>query len=67
MKRNIGFVVFAIGMVLLTLAYQSANAPLEKFFNTIAGGYSDGTMLYFALGIAAAVGGGPLATLGGRK
>ena len=67
MKRIIGVVVFAIGVALLGFAYHSTNAPLEKLSNTITGRYSDETMWYFAVGIAAAVGGGLLAMFGGRR
>ncbi len=67
MNRIIGIVVFAIGVALLGFAYHSTNAPLEKLSNTMTGRYSDETMWYFAVGIAAAVGGGLLATFGSRK
>ena len=67
MNRIIGLVVFAVGVVLLVFAYDSSNAPLEELSNTITGRYSDETMWYFVIGIAAAVGGGLLATFGSRK
>ena len=67
MTRIIGVVVFAIGVAFLGFAYHSTNAPLEQLSNTITGRYSNETMWYFAVGIAAAVGGGLLATFGSRK
>ncbi len=67
MNRIIGVVIFAIGVVLLGFAFNSTDAPLEQLSNTITGRYSDETMWYFAVGIAAAVGGGLLATFGSRK
>lgn len=67
MNRILGAIVFAIGVVLLILAYNATNAPLEEFSNTLTGRYSDRTMWYLVLGIAAAVGGGLLATFGSRK
>jgi drug/metabolite transporter (DMT)-like permease len=66
-NRIIGAVIFAIGVALLIVAYNSTNAPLEKLSNTLTGRYSNETMWYFAAGIAAAVGGGLLAMFGNRK
>lgn len=66
-NRILGVIVFAIGVVLLILAYNASNAPLEELSNTLTGRYSDRTMWYFVLGIASAVGGGLLATFGSRK
>ena len=66
-NRILGAIVFAIGVVLLILAYNASNAPLEELSNTLTGRYSDRTMWYLVLGIAAAVGGGLLATFGNRK
>jgi drug/metabolite transporter (DMT)-like permease len=67
MNRVIGVAVLAVGVVLLVFAYRSTNAPLEQLSETITGRYSDGTMWYFAAGVAAVVGGGLLAMLGSRK
>lgn len=67
MNRILGAIVFVIGVVLLILAYNATNAPLEELSNTFTGRYSDRTMWYLVLGIAAAVGGGLLATFGNRK
>lgn len=67
MKRIVGVVVLAIGLILLGFAYHSTNAPMEKLSDAMTGRYSDQTMWYFTLGVAAAVGGGLLAVFGGRK
>ena len=67
MNQIIGVVVLAIGVALLAVAYHSTNAPLEKLSNTITGRYSNETMWYFAVGIAAAIGGGLFAAFGSRK
>lgn len=67
MSRIIGFVVLAIGVVLLGFAFHSTDAPMEELSNTLTGRYSDRTMWYFAVGIAAVVGGGLLAVFGRRK
>ena len=67
MSRIIGLVVLAIGVVLLGFAFHSTNAPMEELSNTLTGRYSNRTMWYFAVGIAAVVGGGLLAVFGRRK
>jgi ABC-type Fe3+ transport system permease subunit len=67
MKRIIGFVVLAIGAVLLGLAYHATNAPMERMSDAVTGRYSNETMWYFGVGIAAVVGGGLLALFGSRK
>jgi drug/metabolite transporter (DMT)-like permease len=66
-NRIIGLVIFAIGAALLIFAYHSTNAPLEKLSNSLTGRYSHETMWYFGAGLAAAVGGALLATVGRRK
>ena len=67
MKRVVGIVVVAIGAVLLGFAYHATDAPMERISDTVTGRYSNETMWYFALGIAAVVGGGLLALFGSRK
>ena len=67
MNRMIGIIAFSIGVALLAFAYHSSNAPLEKLSNTLTGRYSDRTMWFFGVGIAAAVGGGLLAMFGSKK
>ncbi len=62
-----GAIVFALGVLLVMIAYNSSQAPLEDLTNTITGRYSDNTMLLAAAGIAALVGGGLLALFGVRK
>ena len=66
-NRIIGFVVLAVGVVLLGFAYHATNAPMEKLSDAVSGSYSNQTMWYFAVGLAAAVGGGLLALFGSRK
>jgi drug/metabolite transporter (DMT)-like permease len=67
MKRIIGVVVFVIGVAVLFFAFHSTDAPLERLSDTMTGRYSNETMWYFAVGIAAAVGGALLAVFGSRK
>lgn len=62
-----GVVILIIGVVLLGFAFNASNAPLEELSNTLTGKYSDETMLYLVLGIAAAVGGALLLLTGRRR
>ncbi|MBF0370327.1 MAG: DUF3185 family protein [Magnetococcales bacterium] len=67
MKKTIGIAVFAVGALILWFAYNASQAPAEELANTITGRYSDETMLYFVVGIAATVVGGLLAGFGARR
>ncbi|MGJ3261559.1 MAG: DUF3185 family protein [Rhodospirillales bacterium] len=62
-----GAIVFTLGVLLLMIAYNASQAPMEDLTNTITGRYSDNTLLFAAAGIAATVGGGLLAVFGLRK
>ena len=66
-NRIIGVVVFAVGVATLAFAFNAADAPMEQLSDTLTGRYTNETMWYFAVGIAAVVGGGLLATFGSRK
>lgn len=66
-KRVLGIVILVIGVVLLAFAFRSSNAPLDQLSDSVTGRYSDETMLFFVLGIAAAVGGGLIAVLGAKR
>lgn len=67
MIQIIGFVALATGATFLAFAYNSTNAPMEQLSNTLTGRYSSETMWYFAVGMAAVVGGGLFAAFGVRK
>ena len=56
----------SLGAILLGVAYPSSNAPIDQLSNTLTGRYTDQTMWYLILGLAAAVGGGLLAIFGKR-
>jgi LPXTG-motif cell wall-anchored protein len=56
-----------IGLVLLGFAYHASNAPMEQVSEAITGRYTNQTMWYLILGIAAAVGGVLLVAFGRRK
>lgn len=66
MSRIAGIVSLVIGVVLLIFAYQASNTAVEEISNTLTGRYTDQTMWYLILGIAAAVGGGALLIFGRR-
>jgi drug/metabolite transporter (DMT)-like permease len=67
MSRIIGAALFAIGVVLLIFAYRASNAPLEQISDTLTGHYSNQTMWYCVVGVAAAVAGGLLFLVGSRR
>jgi LPXTG-motif cell wall-anchored protein len=63
----LGAVALVIGLALMGLAYHASNAPMEQVSNAITGRFTDQTMWYLILGIAAAVGGVLLVAFGRRK
>ena len=66
MTQILGAVALVIGVVLMGLAYHSSNAPMDQVSNAITGRFTDQTMWYLILGIAAAVGGVLLFAFGRR-
>jgi drug/metabolite transporter (DMT)-like permease len=66
MTQILGAVALVIGVVLMGLAYHSSNAPMDQVSNAITGRFTDQTMWYLILGIAAAVGGVLLVAFGRR-
>lgn len=67
MTQILGAVALVIGVVLLVLAYHASNAPMDQVSNAITGRFTDQTMWYLILGIAAAVGGVLLVAFGRRR
>jgi drug/metabolite transporter (DMT)-like permease len=67
MTQILGAVALVIGLVLLGLAYHASNAPMEQVSEAITGRYTNQTMWYLILGIAAAVGGILLVAFGRWK
>lgn len=63
----LGIVIFVVGAILLAFAYHSSKAPVEQLTNTFTGHYTDQTMWYVFVGVAAAIGGGLLFVFGVRK
>ena len=67
MTQILGAVALVIGLVLLGFAYHASNAPMEQVSEAITGRYTNQTMWYLILGIAAAVGGVLLVAFGRWK
>ena len=67
MTQILGVVALVIGLVLLGFAYHASNAPMEQVSEAITGRYTNQTMWYLILGIAAAVGGVLLVAFGRPK
>ena len=67
MNQGLGVVALGLGVFLLVFAYQASDAPMDQLSNTLTGRYTDQTMWYMMLGIAAAVTGGVLVLSGIRK
>jgi LPXTG-motif cell wall-anchored protein len=67
MNQIVGVVAVALGAVLLGFAYHSSNAPMDQISETLTGRYTDNTMWYLVVGVAAAVGGGLLTLFGKRS
>ena len=64
MTQILGAVALVIGLVLLGFAYQASNAPMEQVSDALTERYTNQTMGYLIVGIAAAVGGVLLVVFG---
>lgn len=62
-----GVIGIVLGAVLVGVAYDSSNAPMDQISEALTGRYTDHTMWYLILGIVAAVGGGLFALFGKRS
>lgn len=69
MRRTqmLGAVALVIGLVLMGLAYHASKAPMDQISDAITGRFTDQTMWYLILGIAAAAGGVLLVAFGRRQ
>lgn len=56
-SQTIGFVLLAVGAVLLFLGYQASQSVGEQMVETMTGRFTDATTWYFILGAVAAAGG----------
>lgn len=66
-NQMLGVAAVAVGAVLLGFAYNASNAPMEQISETLTGRYTDRTIWFAVLGVAAAVGGILLALSGKRS
>ena len=67
LPRIIGAVALVIGLVLLGMAYNASQAPVEQLSETVTGSFSDQTMTFLIAGAAAVVGGILLFLFGRRR
>jgi len=67
MTQILGVVALVVGVVLLGFAWHASNAPVNEVSNALTGSFTDQTMWYLILGIAAAVGGILLLAFGRRR
>jgi LPXTG-motif cell wall-anchored protein len=67
MTQILGVVALVVGVVLLGFAWHASNAPVNEVSNALTGSFTDQTMWYLILGIAAAVGGVLLLAFGRRR
>jgi drug/metabolite transporter (DMT)-like permease len=65
-SQILGIVFAVIGAILVGFAYHASNAPLDQLSNTLTGRFTDRTMLYFVVGVGAALGGALIALFGKR-
>lgn len=65
--RLIGFVLLAVGAILLGFGFNAADAPTDQISEALTGQYTDRTMWYLIGGGAAVVAGGLLAFLGAKR
>ena len=66
LPRIIGAIALVIGLVLLGMAYNASQAPVEQVSEAVTGSFSDQTIVFVVAG-AAAVAGGLLLFLFGRR
>jgi drug/metabolite transporter (DMT)-like permease len=65
-SQILGIVFAVIGAILVGFGYHASNAPLDQLSNTLTGRFTDRTMLYFVVGVGAALGGALIALFGKR-
>lgn len=67
LPRIIGAIALVIGLVLLGMAYNASQAPMEQLSETVTGSFSNQTITFLIAGAAAAVGGVLLFLFGRRR
>ncbi len=64
--RILGFVIAAVGLVILIFGINSSQAVVEKVVEGVSGRYTEHTMWYIIGGAAMLLGGGALSLCGGK-
>ena len=67
LPRIIGAVALVIGLILLGMAYNASQAPVEQVSEAVTGSFSDQTIIFLIAGAAAVVGGLLLFLFGRRR
>ena len=67
MMRIIGFVLLAVGLVLVIFGFNASQSVGEQVVEGVTGRFTDQTMLYIIGGIAAMVAGAAMAIWGGDR
>ena len=64
--RVLGIVLAVVGAVILAVGLNASHSLVDQASQTFIGRYTQGTMAYIIIGLAALVGGGLMAWVGRR-
>ncbi|HJT06373.1 MAG TPA: DUF3185 family protein [Stellaceae bacterium] len=64
--RVLGIVLAVVGAVILVVGLNASHSLVDQASQTFIGRYTQGTMAYILIGLAALVGGGLMALVGRR-
>ena len=64
--RVLGIVLAVVGAVILVVGLNASHSLVDQASQTFIGRYTQGTMAYVIIGLAALVGGGLMALVGRR-
>ena len=64
--RVLGIVLAVVGAVILVVGLNASHSLVDQASQTFIGRYTQGTMTYIIIGLAALVGGGLMALVGRR-
>jgi drug/metabolite transporter (DMT)-like permease len=64
--RVLGIVLAVVGAVILAVGLNASHSLVDQASQTFIGRYTQGTMAYIIIGLAALVGGGLIALVGRR-
>jgi Protein of unknown function (DUF3185) len=64
--RVLGIVLAVVGAVILVVGLNASHSLVDQMSQTFIGRYTQGTMAYIIIGLAAVVGGGLMALVGRR-